>query len=80
MVVGSIGFNCLDHFFGAFVVESVKDWAYTCSEKFVAHHEVAVNEVFLFSGWDGGSMDGVGVEVIQPVSYTHLTLPTICSV
>ena len=38
------------------------------------------NALSLKSSGDGGNDVDLVVEVQQPVSYTHLTLPTICSV
>ena len=45
--------------------------------------QTGVNYLFVNSGYAGGMTVLLGADgkpVITPVSYTHLTLPTICSV
>eukprot|EP00969_Alexandrium_andersonii_P055598 2449995-Alexandrium_andersonii.AAC.1 len=47
---------------------------FTSTHPGVNHHDIATGAV------DGASQSLQRVFTLQPVSYTHLTLPTICSV
>ena len=53
-------------------------WHYSWNRDF--RDEIPDSVEFVPMFWGSGSVNDVEVDKIKPVSYTHLTLPTICSV